>query len=61
VVAARSLKSRHESGCGVVLGLLLIRAKPNPGPLKGCVPSWEGGDFPELVQESTDVDHCEGE
>jgi mono/diheme cytochrome c family protein len=29
-------------------------ARPNPGSLKGYVPSWDGADFPELVRDSTE-------
>jgi len=29
-------------------------APPNPGSLKGYVPSWEGPDFPELVRDETE-------
>lgn len=29
-------------------------ARPNPGSLKGYVPSWAGSDFPELVRDSTE-------
>jgi len=29
-------------------------AKPNPGSLKGYIPSWDGADFPDLVRDSTE-------
>ena len=29
-------------------------ARRNPGSLKGYVPSWDGGDFPELVQDKAE-------
>ena len=28
---------------------------PNPGSLKGYIPSWDGGDFPELARDETEV------
>ena len=28
---------------------------PNPGSLKGYIPSWDGDDFPELVRDETEV------
>jgi len=31
-------------------------ARPNPGSFKGCVPSWDGQDFPELVRDRTEFD-----
>ena len=31
-------------------------ARPNPGSLKGYVPSWDGSDFPELVKSRTEFE-----
>jgi mono/diheme cytochrome c family protein len=28
---------------------------PNPGSLKGYIPSWDGGDFPELARDDSEV------
>ena len=28
---------------------------PNPGSLKGYIPSWDGGDFPELARDEAEV------
>lgn len=31
-------------------------ARPNPGSLKGYIPSWDGGDLPELVRDRSEFD-----
>jgi mono/diheme cytochrome c family protein len=38
-------------GCHGPGGLL---ARPNPGSLKGYVPSWDGADFPDLVRDKAE-------
>jgi mono/diheme cytochrome c family protein len=48
---ARGLERVHELGCDGCHGLGGRFARPNPGSLKGYVPSWDGGDFPELVRD----------
>jgi mono/diheme cytochrome c family protein len=48
---ARGLERVHELGCDGCHGLGGRFARPNPGSLKGYVPPWDGGDFPELVRD----------
>ncbi len=38
-------------GCGGCHGPGGRLARPNPGSLKGYVPSWDGADFPDLVRD----------
>ena len=47
----RGLERAHELGCDGCHGLGGRFARPNPGSLKGYVPAWDGGDFPELVRD----------
>jgi len=39
------------TGCHGYGGRLAAR---NPGSFKGCIPSWDGGDFPELVKDEAE-------
>ncbi len=48
-LAARGLERAESLGCVGCHGAGGRLAKPNPGSLKGYVPSWDGADFPELV------------
>lgn len=47
--AARGQARARALGCFGCHGPGGGLARPNPGSLKGYVPSWDGGDFPELV------------
>jgi mono/diheme cytochrome c family protein len=47
---ARGLERVQELGCDGCHGPGGRFARPNPGSLKGYVPPWDGGDFPELVR-----------
>lgn len=50
--AARLGRERAEAlGCFGCHGRGGRLARPNPGSLKGYVPSWDGADFPELVRD----------
>lgn len=48
-LAARGLERAESLGCLGCHGAGGRMARPNPGSLKGYVPSWDGADFPELV------------
>jgi mono/diheme cytochrome c family protein len=48
-LAARGAARAEELGCFGCHGSGGRLARPNPGSLKGYVPSWDGADFPELV------------
>jgi mono/diheme cytochrome c family protein len=48
------LERSHALGCDGCHGPGGRFARPNPGSLKGYVPSWDGRDFPELVKDSTE-------
>lgn len=48
-LAARGATRAEELGCFGCHGSGGRLARPNPGSLKGYVPSWDGADFPELV------------
>ena len=48
-LAAAGLARSHALGCTGCHGFGGRLALPNPGAFKGCVPSWDGADFPELV------------
>jgi mono/diheme cytochrome c family protein len=45
------LERSHALGCDGCHGPGGRFARPNPGSLKGYVPSWDGRDFPELVKD----------
>lgn len=49
-LAAKGVERAQALGCVGCHGTGGRFARPNPGSLKGYVPSWDGGDFPELVQ-----------
>ena len=46
----------EELGCSGCHGAGGRLARPNPGSLKGYVPSWDGVDFPELVRNKTEFE-----
>jgi mono/diheme cytochrome c family protein len=48
--ALRGLERSHALGCNGCHGPGGRFARPNPGSFKGYVPSWDGRDFPELVE-----------
>jgi len=48
-LAARGRERIEGLGCVGCHGAGGRLARPNPGSLKGYVPSWDGADFPELV------------
>jgi len=50
-VAARGQLRAQALGCFGCHGPGGGLARPNPGSLKGYVPSWDGADFPELVRD----------
>jgi len=49
--AARGQRKAQALGCFGCHGPGGAFARPNPGSLKGYVPSWSGADFPELVRD----------
>jgi mono/diheme cytochrome c family protein len=49
-LAALGLERADSLGCTGCHGAGGRLARPNPGSLKGYVPSWDGPDFPELVR-----------
>ena len=49
----RSLARSH--GCFSCHGEEGRARQPNPGSLKGYIPSWEGDDFTELVHDGTEL------
>jgi len=53
-LAALGLERADSLGCVGCHGPGGRLARSNPGSLKGYVPSWDGGDFPELVRDSTE-------
>lgn len=53
-LSARGLERADSLGCVGCHGAGGRLAKPNPGSLKGYVPSWDGRDFPDLVRDSTE-------
>jgi mono/diheme cytochrome c family protein len=50
-LAARGRVRAAELGCIGCHGPGGRFARPNPGSLKGYLPSWDGADFPELVRD----------
>ena len=48
-LALAGLERMRALGCNGCHGMAGRLAPPNPGSLKGYVPSWDGADFPELV------------
>lgn len=53
-LAAHGLQRAEDLGCVGCHGPGGRLARSNPKSLKGYIPSWEGGDFPELVRDSTE-------
>ncbi len=53
-VAAFGLQRAEELGCIGCHGPGGRLARPNPGSLKGYIPSWDGVDFPEVVRDSAE-------
>jgi len=51
---SRGLERAEALGCVGCHGAGGRLAKPNPGSLKGYIPSWDGADFPDLVRDSTE-------
>jgi len=49
-LVSRGLERSRALGCNGCHGPGGRFARPNPGSLKGYVPSWDGRDFPELVR-----------
>jgi mono/diheme cytochrome c family protein len=45
-----------DLGCTGCHGVEGRYARPNPGSLKGYLPSWDGADFPELVKDRSEFD-----
>ncbi|HYQ95763.1 MAG TPA: c-type cytochrome [Candidatus Eisenbacteria bacterium] len=45
-----------ELGCTGCHGVDGRYSRPNPGSLKGYIPSWDGPDFPELVRNRQEFD-----
>jgi len=54
--AARGLERADALGCSGCHGAGGRIARPNPGSLKGYVPSWDGADFAELVKDRAEFD-----
>jgi len=52
--AARGQARARALGCFGCHGPGGGLSRPNPGSLKGYVPSWDGADFPELVRDRTE-------
>lgn len=52
-LSARGIERANALGCVGCHGSGRL-AKPNPGSLKGYVPSWDGKDFPDLVRDSSE-------
>jgi mono/diheme cytochrome c family protein len=48
--AAHGLERADSLGCTGCHGTGGLLARRNPGSLKGYIPSWDGADFPDLVQ-----------
>jgi mono/diheme cytochrome c family protein len=46
----------RELGCTGCHGIDGQYSRPNPGSLKGYIPSWDGPDFPELVRGREEFD-----
>src|SRR5437867_11444012 len=53
-LAAQGLERADDLGCVGCHGPGGRLARANPGSWKGCVPSWDGADFPDLVRDSTE-------
>lgn len=55
-LARHGLERAEELGCFGCHGAGGRLARPNPGSLKGYVPSWDEADFPELVRDRAEFD-----
>jgi mono/diheme cytochrome c family protein len=55
-LAAAGLERADALGCFGCHGPGGRFARPNPGSLKGYIPSWDGEDFPELVRNREEFD-----
>ena len=53
-LASHGLRLADSLGCVGCHGPGGRLARSNPGSWKGYLPSWDGGDFPELVRDSTE-------
>jgi mono/diheme cytochrome c family protein len=53
-LALRGLRRAEALGCVGCHGPGGRLARSNRGSWKGCIPSWDGKDFPELVRDSTE-------
>lgn len=54
--AARGLERVSALGCTGCHGAGGRLARPNPGSLKGYLPSWDGADYAELVRDRAEFD-----
>ena len=59
-LALLGLKRAHDLGCTGCHGGGGRLARPNPGSLKGYVPSWDGHDFAELVRDTSEFNQWVG-
>jgi mono/diheme cytochrome c family protein len=59
-LAARGLERAEKLGCVGCHGPGGRLARPNPGSLRGFVPSWDGPDFPELVRDRVEFEEWVG-
>ena len=55
-LAHHGLERASALGCVGCHGLGGRFARPNPGSLKGYIPSWDGSDFPELVRDKVEFE-----
>jgi mono/diheme cytochrome c family protein len=55
-LALAGMHRAKELGCFGCHGPGGRLARPNPGSFKGYVPSWDGADFPDLVQDRPEFD-----
>ena len=55
-LALAGLDRARELGCSGCHGSGGQYSRPNPRSLKGYVPSWDGGDFPDLVKSREEFD-----
>jgi mono/diheme cytochrome c family protein len=53
-LVVRGIRRAKDLGCIGCHGPGGRLARPNPGSWKGVIPSWDGGDFPEVVRDSTE-------
>ena len=55
-LATRGIERAQSLGCVGCHGAGGRFARPNPGSLKGYIPSWDGADFSELVADRAEFD-----